>query len=212
MILRLRVVSEHRRSLGERSGIKLGATGGTIGRSADNTWVLPDPLRYASAHHGRISFRDGGDFFEDVSTNGSYVNDGEQPLAKIGPHRLQNGDLLRLGEYHIIVALDAEVPTPRSGNGENEAGGVPSNIEALQTIGQVSEADLGAQLNVNELLASPEFLQSSAPRPTPNAESFLGDEPTDSAIARRIAELHGGRLDLVTSAPGRTEFRLTIPR
>ena len=31
------------------------------------------------------------------------------------------------------------------------------------------------------------------------------------AIARRIAELHGGRLDLVASRPGHTEFRLTIP-
>jgi signal transduction histidine kinase len=32
------------------------------------------------------------------------------------------------------------------------------------------------------------------------------------AIARRIAELHGGRLDLIASRPGHTEFRLTIPR
>ena len=31
------------------------------------------------------------------------------------------------------------------------------------------------------------------------------------AIARRIAEAHGGRLDLVTSRPGHTEFRLTVP-
>ena len=31
------------------------------------------------------------------------------------------------------------------------------------------------------------------------------------AIARRIAELHGGRLDLVESRAGRTEFQLTIP-
>jgi two-component system heavy metal sensor histidine kinase CusS len=31
------------------------------------------------------------------------------------------------------------------------------------------------------------------------------------AIARRIAELHGGQLDLVESRAGRTEFRLTIP-
>jgi heavy metal sensor kinase len=31
------------------------------------------------------------------------------------------------------------------------------------------------------------------------------------AIARRIAELHGGRLDLVDSRKGHTEFRLTIP-
>ncbi|MGE5732584.1 MAG: sensor histidine kinase [Gemmatimonas sp.] len=31
------------------------------------------------------------------------------------------------------------------------------------------------------------------------------------AIARRIAEVHGGRLDLVESRPGRTEFRVTLP-
>jgi len=31
------------------------------------------------------------------------------------------------------------------------------------------------------------------------------------AIARRIAELHGGRLELAESRPGRTEFRATLP-
>ena len=30
------------------------------------------------------------------------------------------------------------------------------------------------------------------------------------AIARRIAELHGGRLDIAESRPGRTEFRFRI--
>jgi signal transduction histidine kinase len=31
------------------------------------------------------------------------------------------------------------------------------------------------------------------------------------AIARRVAEMHAGRLELVGSRPGRTEFRLTLP-
>jgi signal transduction histidine kinase len=31
------------------------------------------------------------------------------------------------------------------------------------------------------------------------------------SIARWIAEVHGGRLDLAESRPGRTEFRLTLP-
>jgi signal transduction histidine kinase len=31
------------------------------------------------------------------------------------------------------------------------------------------------------------------------------------SIARRIAELHGGRLELESSRPGRTEFMLTLP-
>ena len=30
-------------------------------------------------------------------------------------------------------------------------------------------------------------------------------------IARRIAEMHGGRVDLVSSRPGRTEFRFRLP-
>ena len=56
MTLRLRVVSDQRRSLGDRSSIVFTANGGTIGRSADNDWVLPDPLRYVSAHHARVQF------------------------------------------------------------------------------------------------------------------------------------------------------------
>ena len=45
-MLRLRVVSEQRRSLAERSSAIFSVEGGTIGRSADNDWVLPDPQRY----------------------------------------------------------------------------------------------------------------------------------------------------------------------
>jgi len=45
-----------------------------------------------------------------------------------------------------------------------------------------------------------------------------GDGATDQggvglglAIARRIADAHGGSLVVVDSAPGHTEFRLTLP-
>ena len=106
MALRLRVVSDHRRSLGDRCNIVFGVGGGTIGRSADNDWVLPDPLRYVSAHHARVSFRQGAYFLEDLSTNGVYVNDGEKPLGQAGPHRLANGDLLRFGDYQVGVVLE----------------------------------------------------------------------------------------------------------
>ena len=41
MTLRLRVVSDQRRSLGDRSSMVFTVDGGTIGRSADNDWVLP---------------------------------------------------------------------------------------------------------------------------------------------------------------------------
>src|SRR5215831_3018477 len=109
-MLRLRVVSEQRRTLAERSSATFSVEGGTIGRSADNDWVLPDPLRYVSAHHARVQFREGHFYLQDLSTNGVFVNDDEQALGKRAPQglRLQNGDIVRIGEYHVVVALDAE--------------------------------------------------------------------------------------------------------
>jgi type VI secretion system protein len=58
-MLRLRIVSDQRRNLAERSSAVFSVEGGTIGRSADNDWVLPDPQRYLSAHHARVQFREG---------------------------------------------------------------------------------------------------------------------------------------------------------
>src|SRR6202140_4357960 len=69
-MLRLRIVSDQRRSLAERSSATFSVEGGTIGRSADNDWVLPDPPRYVSAHHARVQFREGQFYLQDVSTKG----------------------------------------------------------------------------------------------------------------------------------------------
>lgn len=109
MALRLRIVSEHRRALGPRSSIVFGVGGGSIGRSADNDWVLPDPQRYLSGHHARIHFRHGLYLVEDMSTNGTYLNDAAEPIPKRTPCELHNGDMLRLGEYEIVVSIDGAV-------------------------------------------------------------------------------------------------------
>lgn len=108
MALRLRIVSDHRRALGKRASIVFGVTGGNIGRSADNDWVLPDPSRFVSARHARIKFSDGRFYIEDTSTNGTFVNDSDQPLRKSSPQELNNGDMIRFGEYHVVVALDPD--------------------------------------------------------------------------------------------------------
>ena len=107
-MLRLRVVSDQRQTLADRGSTIFSVEGGTIGRSTDNDWVLPDPLRYVSAHHARVQFRDGHFYLQDVSTNGVYVNDDVEPLAKRGSsgYRLTSGDVLRIGNYHILAALE----------------------------------------------------------------------------------------------------------
>ena len=148
-MLRLRIVSDQRRSLAERSSALFSVEGGTIGRSADNDWVLPDPLRYVSAHHARVLFRDGQFYLQDVSTNGVYVNDDMEPLAKRGSsgYRLTNGDVLRMGDYHIVAALEQAEREPDAADAA-----VPTSIHALHTLGRATERDIGARLNVEELL------------------------------------------------------------
>ncbi len=60
-----------------------------------------------------IHFRGGEYFLEDTSTNGTYVNDSVAPLGKRGSRVLLHaGDVLRMGEYRILVHID-ERPRPQ---------------------------------------------------------------------------------------------------
>src|SRR3954462_1217060 len=162
MTLRLRIVSDQRRLLGDRSSITFTVDGGNIGRSADNDWVLPDPLRYVSAHHARVEYRDGHFFLEDLSTNGVFINDDERPLAKAKPmgHQLTTGDVIRMGDYHIVASVDAQAE--QLSKADTGAGQVPTSIHALRTLGRATaQTDLGAMLNLDDLL-----VPESSPTPT----------------------------------------------
>ena len=221
MSLRLRVVSDHRRQLAERHTVVFGVSGGAIGRSGDNDWVLPDPLRYVSAHHARVHFSDGHFYLEDLSTNGVFVNDRPEPLSKLGSsgYKLKNGDVLRIGDYQIVVALETdtvpEIPQLDS------AAAVPTSIHALHPIGRASQTDIGAMLDLEELLVSePADSGSGSFQPVnaygqavSSASAGTGAaaaaraaplaDPSDDSIARRIARLAkaAGRDSRGASAP-----------
>jgi type VI secretion system protein len=59
MAIKLRVISDHYRELGEQRSRVFGVNGGSIGRAPDNDWVLPDPGRVVSGHHCEIEYRGG---------------------------------------------------------------------------------------------------------------------------------------------------------
>lgn len=109
MAIKLRVISDHYRDLGEHRARVFGVNGGTIGRAPDNDWILPDPKRLVSGHHCEIQYRSGGYWLKDMSTNGVYVNDAEEPVASGGPVALQDGDRLRIGDYEVIVGIDERI-------------------------------------------------------------------------------------------------------
>jgi len=179
MALRLRIISEQRRELGERATTVFSPVGGTIGRAADNDWVLPDSQRYVSAHHARIHFRAGQYLLEDTSTNGVFVNENEQPLGKNALHALRSGDVLRLGDYQLVAALEpdaaAEPPSsalasaPTLAPAAATAGGseidpvptdvgivdpVPTSIEVLERVGRAAQTDIGAALDLDAMLTA----------------------------------------------------------
>jgi type VI secretion system protein len=146
MALKLRVISDHYKALGKRSSQLFGVTGGRIGRSQDNDWILPDPDRYVSSHHAKVSFRAGEWVLEDTSTNGVFINGSDTPASVEGPYSLKDGDRLRLGDYDIIVSID-----DRNDFSADASGQIPAPKRIRNVPSNVGE-DLGEELDLTDLL------------------------------------------------------------
>ena len=139
MAIKLRIISDQYRDLGEQRSRVFGVNGGTIGRAPDNDWILPDPKRVLSGHHCEIEYRSGVFWLKDTSTNGVYVNEAEEPAFTIGPIELQDGDRLRMGDFEVLVSLDSHIDF------------LPSPAEQ-QAAARHNESNLGAPLDLQSLL------------------------------------------------------------
>ena len=129
MPLQLEIVSEHKEIVADDHVRVFREDGGTIGRSLENDWILPDPDRFISGKHATIDFQSGAYYLADVSTNGVYLNEDEEPLGRGNPRRLFHGDKLRMGDFEFEVTLDEgqdlEMPPP------SPMTVVPDHIEQL---------------------------------------------------------------------------------
>jgi predicted component of type VI protein secretion system len=129
MPLKLEIISDHRDIVGEDAVREFRSEGGTIGRSLNNDWILPDPDKFISGKHATVDCKGGIYYIVDISTNGVYINDERKPLGKGNPRRLFNGDHLHLGDFEVLVSIDEgedlempEAPKPTV---------VPDHIEQL---------------------------------------------------------------------------------
>jgi type VI secretion system protein len=148
MALRLRVVSEHATRMGEKSSKVFGVHGGTIGRSTENEWILPDPERYLSGKHARVDFRAGNYILVDTSSNGTYVNGAQVPLGKYHDYQLRDGDYVRLGEYELLVSIDKSNDFPP----EESAIVAYDGQDPSSAVKKSTANDLGADLDLSQLL------------------------------------------------------------
>jgi type VI secretion system protein len=208
MALRLRVISDHRHRLGEKSSFVFGVSGGSIGRSAENDWVLPDDMRYVSGRHARIVFHKGRYLLQDTSSNGVFVNDNDRPLGGQNPHELKSGDVLRIGEYHVQVQIDSATDFTLDDSALYATGSTSTRRKRMPPT-----KDLGASLLLENLLEASADLSSDELKPvnafgqavssrtraliqTQDLPREPGTNPeldVDSeAVARRIARLARG--------------------
>jgi type VI secretion system protein len=192
MTLRLSVVSEHGIRLGAQSSKVFGVHGGTIGRSTDNAWILPDPDRYLSGKHVRIDFRSGSYVLVDTSSNGTYVNGSQVPLGKYHDYVLKDGDYLRLGEYELLVSIDKSNDFP-----PDESAIVAYDGQAASSAVKKSTAnDLGADLDLSQLLEpSDQSLADSGVRPR---NAYGQSVPTDREASNAPAEGGGTPWHMMT--------------
>jgi type VI secretion system protein len=160
MAIKLRVISEQFRELGENRSRVFGVNGGTVGRAPGNDWILPDPRRVVSGHHFEVQFHGGKYWLIDTSTNGVFVNDGDDPASVSGRVELRDGDRLRVGDYDILVSVDNRIDfLPSTGDEQSAA--------------KHLDADIGHSLDLDSLF-------------TPRDASESGSLPVGNAFGVRL--------------------------
>ncbi len=156
MALELKIVSEHADIVGDDAVREFHESGGTIGRSLHNDWILPDPDRFISGRHATIDFKGGMYYLADVSSNGVYINGDMEPIGKGNPRRLFNGDRLRMGDFEFEVSIDSgeSLVMPL----DEEPSVAPDNIEQF-----VDEDSLrtGMQLLAEEEITGDDVFESA---------------------------------------------------
>jgi type VI secretion system protein len=188
MPLIIKLVSEHRDLVGDDCVREYHESGGTIGRSLRNDWILPDPDRYISSRHATIDHKGGMYYLADMSSNGVYMNDEVEPIGKGNPRRLFDGDRMRMGDFEFEISIDKgeSLVMPL----DEEPSVAPDNIEQF-----VDEdvLETGMQLlSEDEITGDDEFQSvlfgNKSKEPEPEPEPETEDEPAndDSAANKSV--------------------------
>ncbi len=174
MGIKLRVISEHHRELGENRSRVFGVNGGSVGRAPDNDWILPDTKRIVSGHHFVVQYHGGKYWLDDLSTNGVYVNEADDPVSTTGRVELRDGDRLRVGDYDILVTVDSRIDFLPAPSDEHSAA-------------KHLDGGIGHQLDLDSLL-SPRAPEDSGSMPAHNAFGVRVDTEARQALMQALEQ------------------------
>ena len=128
MSLCLTITSYHKITPGQCPEKSMDQGSMAIGRSSDNDWVLPDPERLVSSQHCVIQYKDGRYYLTDNSTNGVELVKASIRMRRGNSEPLQDGELIRIGDYEIQARIDFSVQAVDS---QAFGGDSPNSFEAL---------------------------------------------------------------------------------
>lgn len=118
MALCLTITSYHKITPGQCPEKLLENGAISVGRAADNDWVLPDPERLVSSKHCVIQFKDGRYYLTDNSTNGVELVHAGIRLRRGNSEPLMDGEVIRIGDYEIQARIDSGLSIPFAGQSE----------------------------------------------------------------------------------------------
>lgn len=140
--------------------------GGTVGRSDNATFTLPDPERMISRVQAHVLCRDDGYWIENVSALNPIVHNGRtlSPGMRVA---LQDGDELRIGGYTLRAAFENDATSAEILRGRT----VIRPLEGAHT------EPMGSQALAQALANLPRVPHGSSPAPrSAEAPSALGGE------------------------------------
>ncbi|WP_293266709.1 type VI secretion system-associated FHA domain protein TagH [Neptunomonas sp.] len=181
MDLRLMVTSGQHHLLGDVRHIDVDVDIFSIGRSVDNSWVLPDPKLHISSKHCVIHKKNSEYHLTDISTNGVYVNGEDDPIGRGRTIILKNSDSLKIGGYQLKVSLESLVDDGYSADKDIESLLVlsqeqlekPEFSEILQHVVEPSE-QVAVSETIEDLLDGPQ-------------EGMLSDTPSVSELLHPVS-------------------------
>ncbi|MES9882192.1 MAG: type VI secretion system-associated FHA domain protein TagH [Sedimenticola sp.] len=180
--------------------------GGSVGRTAGNDCVLPDPERFISSKHAMISFQGNGFVITDTSTNGLYLDDSGQPLGRDNKAALHNGQRLVIGDYTIEILIDKKpldmgaspfgdslpdeiendlpAPSPWGGMGfppVESNGPTSESFPSTPSTPFVNSVDeIGQIPESNDFFASPGSISRETSTPIPESTSEADNTPSEN--------------------------------
>lgn len=157
-----------------------------IGRE-NRDWTLPDPDKFISGRHCEVRYENGAFWLHDVSRNGTFVNGAAQRISN--PHRLGDGDRLRIGRYIVSVSIEDERAAP--GATENTEGNwqLPNSDAVDRRAPQTAGSFFATSTHPGVLRTADHIGQrSQGPAQIPRHPAMASDRSMESAeILRTIA-------------------------